>query len=648
VRRLLALLVALGAALAVAPGAQAALDPTHAQKDVKEAMAEKAYPFCSKPREPLSSRARELCPAAGQIPNCEGFAAACAKASASHEDNKEESRRRDFSGPWKAILSALGMIAQALVWLVVAALILAVLIPIARALLRVRREKEDEAAPDKPATAGAAEPVALPVSDEEMLLRRAGELAARGENAAALELYFAASLRALEKRGALRVAPYRTNGEYVRACLDAAAKPPLYDIAREVDRVKFGGGAAGAAVVEGAARRALAIVRAAPVAMLALALLLSTGCGGLPGLAPHPGDDPAGLELFREVLHRQGVAVEPLRHSLASLPLPGHGEGGSPPGAVIVDVERTPLDEDTSAHLVEWVDAGGVLVLAGAPHGWPKEFAAASATSCAHKVTARTLVGREDADEDDDDSALGAPKYAKAPQHGELAMAGRGLEFRGSAERAAWLDDDSAYAAVLAHGRGSVVGIATDELLTNAGLARSGNAAVMIAILSNAGRQRFAIAESDDGVTPPSTPLASMMRAGLGTGLVHALVACLVLFLAAGVRLARPRPFAPSMRRAFAEHIQAVGALYGRTRNAPHALSAYARFADERLRARLPRQGGDVAAFLASRAGVPLERCRRIWARATEAKSGAPAQGDELSVLGELAALYTTATEQKP
>jgi hypothetical protein len=364
------------------------------------------------------------------------------------------------------------------------------------------------------------------------------------------------------------------------------------------------------------------------------------------GLAPHPGDDPAGLELFREVLHRQGVAVEPLRHSLASLPLPGNGS--SAPSAVIVDVERTPLDEDTSAHLVEWVDAGGVLVLAGPPHDWPKEFAAASATSGAHVVTARTLVGREDKDDDDDDSVRGAPKYAKTHQHGELAATGGGLEFRGASERAAWLDDDATYAAVLARGRGTVLGIATDELLTNAGLSRKGNAAVMIAIMSNAGRQSFSIAESDDGVTPPGTPLASMLRAGLGTGLVHALVACLILFLAAGVRLARPKPFAPSMRRAFAEHIQAVGALYARTRNAPHALASYARFADERLRARLPRQGGDVAAILASRAGVPLERCQRIWARATEAKSGAPNQGDELSVLAELAALYTTATEQKP
>jgi hypothetical protein len=645
VRRLLAALAALAAVLAVARSAPAALDPAHAQTDVTEAIREKAYPFCSKPREPLSQRALELCPAAGQIPDCEGFAAACAKANAGTED-KEESSRHDFSGPWKAILSALGTLAQALVWLVVAALILAVLVPIVRALLRARRAAEDTPAPEKPATVDATEPVPLPTSDEETLLRRAAELAARGENGAALELYLAASLRALEKRGALRVAPYRTNGEYVRACIDATAKPALRDIVREVDRVKFGGAAAGAAMVEGAARRAFAIVRAAPVAMLALAALLSTGCGRVGGLAPRPGDDPAGLELLREVLHRQGVAVQPLGRSLASLPLPGHGDSDAATGAVIVDVERTPLDEDTSAHLVEWVDAGGVLVLAGPPREWPSAFAAASAGSGAHKVTARTLIGREDADEDDEDSTRGAPQYARVNQHGELVGAGRGLEFRGSAERAAWLDDDTTYAAVLARGGGSVLGIATDELLTNAGLARPGNAAVMIALLSNAGRQRFSIAEPDDGVSPPGTPLASMLRAGLGTGLVHALVACLVLFLAAGVRLARPKPFAPSLRRAFAEHIQAVGALYGRTRNAPHALASYARFADERLRARLPRHGGDVAAFLASRAGVPLERCQRIWARATEAKSGAPPQGDELAVLGELAALYSAATEQ--
>jgi hypothetical protein len=188
--------------------------------------------------------------------------------------------------------------------------------------------------------------------------------------------------------------------------------------------------------------------------------------------------------------------------------------------------------------------------------------------------------------------------------------------------------------------------MAGDELLTNAGLARPGNAAAMVAILSNADRLELRIADPEDGVSPPSTPIAALLRAGLGTGLVHALLAVGVLFLAAGTRLARPRPLLPPRRRAFAEHVEAVGALYARTRNAPHALAAYARFADDRLRARMPRGSGDVAAFLASRARLPLDACQRLWARAVQAKAGAPPLGDELAVLRDLSAATTAAMAQ--
>ncbi len=644
-RRRSTALVALFLSLAVPRSAWAALDPGRAQNDVQEAMTEKAYTFCSAPHEPLSPRAISLCPSARDTPRCEGFAAACARAGEAREP-REPRHLPGLSGPWRAMGAILRTLAQLFVWLLVAALLAAVLIPIARALTRLRREERPTAVPREAAKADDAAPEDPAISDEEALLARAADLAARGENGAALELYLAASLRALDKRGAVRLAAHRTNGEYVRSCAELAAKTALSDIVREVDRVKFGGARAQDDVIRRAAQRAFAIVRTLPIAMLALAALLSMGCGSAAPGPRRPGDDPAGLELFQEVLHRQGVRVEPLGSSLASMPLPSR-DGSTASPAVVVDVERTPLDDDTGAHLVDWVDAGGVLVLAGSPRSWPDAFGAASIGSGASKVTARTLLGRaSDDDEDEVSSQAGAPVYAAAEEHGELAASGEGFEFRGAAERAAWLSDDATYAAVLAHGHGLVLGIATDELLTNAGLARRGNAAAMIAMLSNCRRLSFSIADPDDGLSPPSTPLASMLRAGLGTGLAHALVASIVLFLAAGSRLARPRPAAPLLRRAFVEHVEAVGALYARTGNAAHALAAYARFADERLRARLPRQTTDVAAFLSSRARVPLERCQRLWARATAARAGALPQGDELAILGELATVYSAATAQ--
>jgi hypothetical protein len=57
----------------------------------------------------------------------------------------------------------------------------------------------------------------------------------------------------------------------------------------------------------------------------------------------------------------------------------------------------------------------------------------------------------------------------------------------------------------------------------------------------------------------------------------------------------------------------------------------------------MPRGSADVAAFLASRARVPVEACQRLWARAVQAKAGAPPLGDELAVLRELSAVYAAA-----
>ncbi len=470
----------------------------------------------------------------------------------------------------------------------------------------------------------------------------------RGELAASMQLYLLASLRALDKRGAVRLAKDRTNGEYVRACTDPGAKPALRDIVREVDRVQFGGEEPTPEGLERAARQAIAIVRTLPAMMLLVMLSLSLGCGGISMPKPRQkGDDPAGYELMRDVVARQGVTLHGLDSSLATMPLPTPGERAP---AVLVDMEQTSLDDETREHLLAWVDAGGVLMLAGYPASWPKELKSARASAARPlKITVRRLLLRAPAsgdtaeDEGDDDSAEG-DIYAHTDEHGELVQTG-GMTM-GGADRVASFADGTLYAASLQRGRGVIVGIATDELFTNAALARPGNAAALVAILASASRTEMRMASAEDGVSPPSTPIAALLRAGLGLALAHAAVFALVLFVAVGRRQARPRPMRPPRRRAFSEHVEAVGALYARARSAPHALAAYARFADERLRARMPHGSGDVASFLASRARMPLHVCQQLWARAMQAKSGAPPMGDELTVLRELSSLYAAAMAQ--
>ena len=647
-RHALLLAVTMAGVGAAAP-ALAALDPTHAEADVDDAMAKQAYPFCRAPHEPLSSRAIDLCPHASSIPDCAGFAAACARAAAA----KPPSLPPWWMG-WLSFPPFIGLIAQVTVWVVIAALVIAILVPIVRGFLRLRRQEEPGEKKDiEPARAPSplALEEAMTLADEEQLLAKADQLAARGERQAALQLYLAASLRALDKRGAVRLAKDRTNGEYVRGCADPSAKPALREIVREVDRVQFGGADATPDAVGRAAHRAIAIVRAVPLAMmLFVAMACSLGCSG--ASLPKPrvtGDDPAGDELVRDVLRRQAITVGSVETALSSMPLPHPGERTA---AVIVDMDRTAMDDETREHLAAWVEEGGVLVLAGFPRAWPKDYGAEHASSSGpHKLTARRLLARavapgpgEDSDDDEDASEESAI-YSRTEEHGEV-VSGDGLKLGGPSERIAWFDDGSTYAAVLTRGRGFVLGMATNELLTNAGLARPGNAALLVAILASTSRTEMRFADADDGVSPPSTPIAAMLRAGLGMGLGHAVVFTLVLFLSVGTRLSRPRPSAPPRRRAFAEHVEAVGALYARARSAPHALSAYARFADERLRARMPRGSADVAAFLASRARMPLDACQRLWARAMQAKAGAPPIGDELAVLRELGAVYAAAMAQ--
>src|SRR5262249_3121519 len=140
------------------------------------------------------------------------------------------------------------------------------------------------------------------LEDAEVALRLAEEHRARGELKKALGLYLAASLAALDRRGAIRIARHRTNGENVRACEEETARTPLRGTVRAVAEVEFGGAAPTDDAVLRVATRAQAIVRVAATAIALAALAL--GCS-----AVRKGADPAGDELPIEVLRRNGFNV---------------------------------------------------------------------------------------------------------------------------------------------------------------------------------------------------------------------------------------------------------------------------------------------------------------------------------------------------
>jgi hypothetical protein len=275
---------------------------------------------------------------------------------------------------------------------------------------------------------------------------------------------------------------------------------------------------------------------------------------------------------------------------------------------------------------MRWVDAGGLLVLFGSPSLWPAELGAEERFAVHDQIVVT------------DGDILAAGARVGTPH---------ALEWPNS-EPIAWTDK-LVYSAHVTRGKGAVLGVAGHELATNIGVDRPENAAAFTAIFQIAVGDRTSpveirFARSQDGIPPPSNPFSALVQAGLGRGAWHALAAALVLFLAFGVRQARARPTAPAPRRAFAEHVEATGAFYGRAGALGHALASYGRFAEMRIRERAGR-GGDPVQFLANRANVPVADAERVWKRATEANAEDPLRGDELTTIRDLGAMLAKATE---
>jgi len=658
-RRLGTAVATLALVCAVAPKAHAERDPSTAEAHARAARAELSMEFCRAPKKPLSPEALLLCDDAGAVPECEGFAAACREALKKPE--KEPS-----SDATKAILEALAAAAHVLVYLLVAAAVVALLVPIVRA---IRRRKRDAAVAD-PATTNQAVPAAPEgpkaverVDDAEDALRRADDLARAGELTRATNLYLAASLAALDRRGAIHITKSRTNGEYVRACAEPESRPKLRGITNEVDRVHFGGEPPSEERVGKVAGLARALVRAVPLAALALGLI---GCTppGRPRM-----NDPAGNELFVETMKRQGMPVTPFGSSLASLRPLTDGEAAP---ILVLDLEQAMLEPDAEDAVVAWVASGGVLVLFGTSNKkLSKTFEFSSQAGSSSEVDGRlTPLALEAQDEDDDGDETEQMFLARL----ERARSAGTRHFRGHVPAAGVVTmaqsfalvtlgapghDEGAYARERRYEKGVVVVVHDGALLRNVGVARPGNAAVVAALFTElsaspaftggpeerrtAEVRTIKLARREDGLSPPDNPFSALAQAGLTRGMWHAFLASLVLFLAYGARHARPKPEAAPSRRAFAEHVLATGAFYARSPHPPHALASFARFAEDRIRHALPRGTSDVPAFLAHRSGRSLEDCRALWERAASASPDDSPKGDELRVLGDLRGVLVAA-----
>ena len=617
---------------------RAAIGPERAGADARTFLSGSAARFCSAPPSRLGPDALRLCPLA-DVAGCEPLARACAAAAAAPPEVSNKSGNFDW------VAAIFGRFARAALWLMFGGL---AAFAIALAIAAFRRARTDRALADARPQASAASvagPAAAADADEPnaaRLLGRAEALREAGRHEHALYIFLQAALAALDARRAIRLASGRTYGEYVRECREPSAREPLRELVREVDRVKFGGAAATSVASGLAAERAGRLVRAA--ATLAALTLALAACGSHER-PRRTASEPAGTEVLEELLSRQGVTAGPLVGSLARLPMPSPGADAD--RAVLVDLERTPIDGPTALHLMEWAREGGVLVLLGRTDLWPAALGATSAASASLEVNTSMEVAR---DGDDEPSDADEPRASSVRYAGRLAApAALSMDcgpFAASSpdeNTLAWTGDGVAFASFCAVGAGAVLGVASDDLFTNIGLMHPGNAEVAFAIVARSHASDVRIAQPMDGIAPPSSPVASLARAGLGVGMWHALAASFLLFWAAGVRLSRAAEAQQTPRRAFVEHVEATGFLYARAGASGHALTAFARFAVERLRAAMPRAASGPVAFLAQRSGTPFEECDRICAAATNPPNPMATAAENLAELRRLTALYVRA-----
>ena len=421
---------------------------------------------------------------------------------------------------------ARGAVLQVGVWIVVAAIIILIALPTVRAVLRRRKERQAQVDLAPAAMKAAAIVPEVPIdvhADADTLLARAEAMRARGELRDALYLYLAASLRALHLRGAIEYERHKTNGEYVRGCNEDGARAPLREIVRAVDRVQFGGEAATSDVVANVALRAGSLVRvAATMALMALAMF-GVGCDASSKAAHRVlGDtnDPGGTTLVHEALKAAGADVAFLSTSMRGLdPKAPHDF------AIVLDAGKLAVDEEGWGRLVAWVEAGGALAVAGGAHQWPKEFHASTTTP----EEARVRVMEElDGDGDKDHPPTRRGRKSATAQ----LLRAAGLSFPEDEDRVttvATAPGGIPYAAVRHVGDGRVLLLATDDLLSNAGVARPESAAALVMILQRLHTPTLRFMRLENLISPASNPLSALARAGLTLPLLHALAAMAIL-----------------------------------------------------------------------------------------------------------------------
>ncbi|MFT5431876.1 MAG: hypothetical protein ACI9OJ_002574 [Myxococcota bacterium] len=465
----------------------------------------------------------------------------------------------------------------------------------------------------------------MQVAESARLWQAAEAAAARGEHDDALTLGHQAVLSALHTAGHVRIHRSKTNGEYLRQLREQPElRKDVRELVRSVEEVQFGELPADAGRWSRYADGARTLLTRLSAVLLVLGLgIAEPGCDST---TYNWGSSPSGVSVLMELGNRTATPMRYREAPLTELSF----QAASSPYYLLLLRDSVPNAREWNA-ISTWVDAGGVLVDASGVDANP--IVDATISSAAGEPISHFVY------------LMDAPTRIMLPSHGMVSTdtydAGVVLEHA-----------DGAHALSFTVGNGQVVVVSDDLLFTNASMMISDNARVALAMFDDFESEvRVDVVDAffwEGADSPAGSAASSEMTPLLG----HILVALLLFALWRGIHFGRPREQQSQGRRAWSEHVEALGRQYARANDPGHALELYSRWALDVLGA---RASGAVevrraTARIAAATDHEMEHVDQVLSLARKAALGDGPTGDAaLSALDSLSQLVNiTSAGQMP
>jgi hypothetical protein len=536
------------------------------EPSLSRALSDPSASFCkAQASDPLADKSLCELSKAAVRQRCPGLEQACLI--------KPEQKRWKFPA-W------LGGIADVAYWAVLSLVLVFLLLAVRRVLGSAKLEPKAERAPNLPSPEPARAPRRSAEGDVARLLAQAEQAASSSHFEEALAALQAALIHALRISGKLHVSPALTNGDYLRALRpEPALYAPAREVFRAVEAVQFGGAAASLDLYRKLFQRVQPIVLHALSALALFFLCFSqSSCGQ--SFAGGFQSSAEGLGVFTRIMAEQHTTVRRRVRSLAEI---------EPEVTSILVVGEQP--SEAWSKLLEFASAGGTLIVTGN-------------SAELEKATQSKYVP---------DEYSGGLELAPGfePARLELAAETRhALEL--PAPASAWdrtfaLAHRRPYVAARRYGAGNLFLFGDAEFFSSASLSVGDNAYFVMSLLRAPGEVLELVGPWTGGGS--KSTFASLFKAGLGVLLGQLALLALLFAWNGGVSFGTPRDPVAMRRRAFRDHVLALGANYRRARATRFALATYGSWLIERLRDRLSPQQPigliDLAGRIATRVGQP-------------------------------------------